>query len=59
MVFSDAYFEKAKDEWKTTNPFSGEIQTLEQMRMEDPKETLCIRRSIEPCGDDSINQPDA
>lgn len=34
VVFSDAYFEKAKDEWKTTNPFSGEIQTLEQMRME-------------------------
>lgn len=34
VVFSDTYFEKAKDMWKTTNPYSGMIQTLEQMQME-------------------------
>ena len=34
MVFSDAYFEKARDEWKVTNPLTGEIQTLEEMQME-------------------------
>ncbi len=34
VVFSDAYFEKAKDEWKVTNPFTGEIQTPSQMRLE-------------------------
>ncbi len=34
VVFSDTYFEKAKDEWKVTNPFSGKIQTPSQMRME-------------------------
>ncbi len=34
VVFSDAYFEKAKDEWKVTNPFTGKIQTRPQMRLE-------------------------
>ncbi len=34
VVFSDAYFEKARDEWKVTNPLTGEIQTLEEMQME-------------------------
>ena len=30
VVFSDAYFEKAKDIWKETNPFDGEILKPEE-----------------------------
>lgn len=30
VVFSDTYFEKAKDEWKVTDPITGEILTEEE-----------------------------
>ncbi len=34
VVFSDAYFERAKDEWKVTNPFTGEILSPSQFERE-------------------------
>ena len=37
IVFSDAYFEKAKDEWKVTNPLTGKILTEEEFKAEGLK----------------------
>lgn len=34
VVFSDAYFEKARDEWKVTHPVTGWILTPEEFREE-------------------------
>ena len=34
VVFSDVYFEKAKDEWKVTNPDTGWILTEEEFKEE-------------------------
>lgn len=34
IVFSDAYFERAKDEWKVTHPITGEILSPAQFLLE-------------------------